>query len=162
VVTRIQITIDCADPDRMARFWAQALRWSLQEPPSGFPSWGESWLSRGVAVAELGDGYDAMVDPQGVAPRIRFQLVPEGKVVKNRLHLDLRASGEGAPLEICKQQIEAEVERLVQLGAPRVGVVPTTARDHYAVAMLDPEGNEFDLNQPGSPPRLAPWAVGVG
>ena len=81
--TRIQVTIDCADPNRLARFWAEALRYRLQEPPDGFESWQAYWVSRGLPPEEVEDGYDAIVDPDGVGPRIWFQPVPEGKVVNH-------------------------------------------------------------------------------
>ncbi|HVB13481.1 MAG TPA: VOC family protein [Candidatus Dormibacteraeota bacterium] len=143
---RVQLTVDCADPDRLARFWALALGYLPEEPPRGFESWAEYWISRGVPQAELAGGYDSIVDPDGVLPRIWFQQVPEGKVVKNRLHLDLEVGGGRAdPLPIRKRRVDAEVARLEQAGAIRVGVIATTARDHYAVAMRDPEGNEFDV-----------------
>ena len=93
MATRIQVTIDCADPNRLARFWAEALGYRLQEPPDGFDSWQAYWVSRGLPPEEVEDGYDAIVDPDGVGPRIWFQPVPEGKVVKNRLHLDLDVGG---------------------------------------------------------------------
>ncbi len=44
-----------------------------------------------------------------------------------------------------KQRVDAELARWEQAGAVRVGVIPTTARDHYIVAMRDPEANEFDV-----------------
>ena len=88
MTTRIQVTFDCADPARLAGFWAEALGYRLEEPPDGFATWQQYWVSRGLPPEEIEDGYDAIVDPEGVRPRIWFQPVPEGKVVKNRLHLD--------------------------------------------------------------------------
>src|SRR5215207_9882193 len=89
MATRMQVTIDCADPGRLARFWATALGYRLEEPPDGFASWQEYWVSRGLPPEEVEDGYDSIVDPDGVGPRVWFQPVPEAKVVKNRVHLDL-------------------------------------------------------------------------
>jgi hypothetical protein len=63
---------------------------------AGFQSWNAYWRSVGVSEADLDDARDAadsLVDPQGSGPRIWFQRVPEPKVVKNRLHLDLQVSG---------------------------------------------------------------------
>src|SRR5918993_5542083 len=108
MATRMQVTIDCADPGRLARFWATALGYRLEEPPDGFASWQEDWVSRGLPPEEGEDGYDSIVDPDGMGPRVWFQPVPEAKVVKNRVHPDL-----------------------------------DVGRDHYGVAMQDPEGNEF-------------------
>ena len=100
MAVRIQVTIDCADPERQARFWAEALRYQLEEPPDGSGSWSAYWRSRGLPEEELDDRYDSIVDPDGVGPRFWFQVVPEGKVVKNRVHLDLDASGgRTVPLE---------------------------------------------------------------
>jgi hypothetical protein len=88
MATRMQVTIDCADPGRLARFWATALGYRLEEPPDGFARWQEYWVSRGLPPEEVEDGYDSIVDPDGVGPRVWFQPVPEAKVVKNRVHLD--------------------------------------------------------------------------
>ena len=75
-----------------------------------------------------------------------FQVVPEVKQIKNRLHLDVNASGGRAhPLDVRRVRVEAEAERLVALGATRVRTNAPEGMDQYAVAMLDPEGNEFDV-----------------
>jgi catechol 2,3-dioxygenase-like lactoylglutathione lyase family enzyme len=147
MTTSIQVTFDCADPDRLARFWAEALGYRLEEPPDGFATWQDYWVSRGLPPEEVEDGYDSIVDPEGVRPRIWFQPVPEGKVVKNRLHLDLGVSGgRRVPLETRRRRIDAEAERLVAAGATRLRVMSEEGVDHYGVVMADPEGNEFCLN----------------
>jgi hypothetical protein len=147
VATRIQVTIDCADPGRLARFWADALGYRLEEPPDGFASWQDYWVSRGLPPEEVEDGYDSIVDPDGVRPRIWFQPVPEPKVVKNRVHLDLGVSGgRQVPLPTRRRRVDAVAERLVAAGATRLRVLSEEAVDHYAVVMADPEGNEFCLN----------------
>jgi catechol 2,3-dioxygenase-like lactoylglutathione lyase family enzyme len=147
MTTRIQVTIDCADPARLAGFWAEALGYRLEEPPDGFATWQQYWVSRGLPPEEIEDGYDAIVDPEGVRPRIWFQPVPEGKVVKNRLHLDLGVSGgRQVPLETRRRRVDAEAERLVAAGATRLRVLSEEGVDHYGVVMADPEGNEFCLN----------------
>ena len=71
-------------------------------------------------------------DPGGTLPRLLFQQVPEEKTVKNRVHLDLRVGGQGR---------EAEVERLVGLGASRLW--DGRQGPQTWVTMADPEGNEF-------------------
>ncbi|HET8960328.1 VOC family protein, partial [Nocardioides sp.] len=92
-------------------------------------------------------GDDSIVDPAGEGPRIWFQVVPERKSVKNRLHIDVNASGgREAPLDLRRERVEAEVRRLVSLGATRLHTVSEEGLDHYAVAMTDPERNEFDIN----------------
>jgi predicted enzyme related to lactoylglutathione lyase len=109
------VTFDCADPGRLAEFWAASLGWEVDE----------------------GDEEpDASIKPVGTTAEtpwqgLYFQKVPEGKVVKNRVHLDLR------PLD----SMAAEVERSIALGATvqqRVDV-----EDSFWTVMLDPEGNEF-------------------
>jgi hypothetical protein len=108
------ISFDCLDPESLAAFWAEALGWRITsveteevvlEPPAGSPE-------------------------EGVVPDILFLLVPEGRVVKNRLHLDLRPSDQ-----------DAEVERLTGLGATHVDIGQTP--DNTWVVLGDPEGNEF-------------------
>jgi Glyoxalase-like domain len=69
--------------------------------------------------------------------------VPEGKVVKNRLHLDIRVSDREAPLQARRASVDAEVERLRGLGATVMRVLAEPGVDHYGVTMHDPEGNEF-------------------
>ncbi|HEV2873161.1 MAG TPA: VOC family protein [Actinomycetota bacterium] len=147
MATRMQVTIDCADPGRLARFWATALGYRLEEPPDGFASWQEYWVSRGLPPEEVEDGYDSIVDPDGVGPRVWFQPVPEAKVVKNRVHLDLDVGGgRTAPLAERRRRVDAEADRLVAAGATRFRVLSEEGVDHYGVVMQDPEGNEFCLH----------------
>ena len=90
----------------------------------------------------------------GRGPRIWFHVVPEAKVVKNRLRLDIHASSDGPyassirdiPLDVRTQRVDAEATRLTDLGATLTGALSTDGLDHYAVGMKDPEGNEFDIN----------------
>ena len=142
-----QLVIDCAAPGPLAHFWAEALHYVIAPPPPGFDSWDDFYRSIGVPDEELGDGPDRIEDPQGEGPRIWFQVVPERKSIKNRLHIDVDASGgRSAPLDVRRERVEAEAARLVSLGATRLSTMAQEGLDHYAVAMLDPEGNEFDIN----------------
>jgi hypothetical protein len=144
---RLQITVDCQDPQRLTGFWAAALGYQIEEPPAGFDSWNAYWRSAGVPEEELPtdtDAADSIVDPAGVGPRIWFQLVPEGKSVKNRLHFDLMISpGRDAPLGERRPLVDAEVDRLTGLGASVLRWPVPDGTDHYGVLMGDPEGNEF-------------------
>jgi hypothetical protein len=148
---RFQVAIDCADPDRLARFWAHALDYKIEDPPAGFGTWRAYWLSIGVPEEELGDSdcNDSIVDPDGGGPRIWFQRVPEGKEVKNRMHFDiLVGGGRAVPLETRKQRVDSMADRLADAGATRRPVPDDeedAGIDHYFVAMRDPEGNEFDV-----------------
>lgn len=143
-----QVTFDCADIDRLVEFWSAALDYVPEPPPAGFASWKERWLSMGIPEEELGgaeNGSGAIVDPAGQGPRIWFQQVPEPKTVKNRLHLDfIAAGGEYAGPER-KARVEAEVERLIGLGATRLSVLHPEGSSYYGVVLADPEGNEFCL-----------------
>ena len=69
------------------------------------------------------------------------------KQVKNRLHLDIHASGERTdPIETRRRRVDAEASRLAGPGATITGALSEEGLDHYAVGMKDPEGNEFDIN----------------
>jgi len=147
MAVRFQIVIDCRAPEPLARFWASALGYDFEPPPAGFPTWDDYWRDVGVSEDELGIGQDCIIDPDRSGPRIWFQVVPEPKAVKNRLHLDISVSGGRAfPIETRRQRVDAEAERLAGLGASVVRVLSQQGLDHYGVAMQDPEGNEFDIN----------------
>lgn len=106
------ITFDAHDAKTTASFWAQAL---------------------GRSLAAGGDETRAAVEADPAIPgsRIGFQQVPEGKTVKNRMHLDLATS-----------DFDDELQRLTGLGATKLR--ESSAGLHFAT-MADPEGNEFDL-----------------
>ena len=144
---RYQLVIDCADPDRMAHFWAAALGYQLAPPPSGFTTWNDYYRDLGVPEEALTDGADRISDPDGNGPNIWFQQVQDPKVVKNRLHLDIHASGPRTdPIETRRNRVDTEANRLAALGATITGALSQEGLDHYAVGMKDPEGNEFDIN----------------
>lgn len=139
----IQVVMDCADPDRLASFWAAALGYKLQDPPKGFTTW-EDWLAeQGIPESEWNSA-SAVVDPEGNAPRLFFQRVPEPKQIKNRVHLDLSVSGgRDVPIDERRDEVEKEAERLTAHGATRVDAIEQ--RGEYWIVMQDPEGNEFCL-----------------
>ncbi len=149
---KLQVTFDCADPDRLVPFWALALGYELEPPPDGHPDWISYWRASGVPEEELtggGSGCDSIIDPDGVGPRIWFQIVPEGKTAKNRMHLDLSVSGgRGVAKAVRKERIEAKVGDLVAAGATRLRTLelPDPNSTYYGVTMHDPEGNEFCIN----------------
>jgi predicted enzyme related to lactoylglutathione lyase len=108
------VCVDARDPSTLARFWSQVLGWRVTyeepgevvlEPPAGSPE-------------------------HGVAADLVFLAVPEDKVVKNRLHLDLRPDDR-----------DAEVARIEALGARQVDI--GQGDDKSWVVLADPEGNEF-------------------
>jgi glyoxalase superfamily protein len=147
VAINFQLVIDCTDPEPLARFWTAALRYQFEAPPASFATWDDYWRDVGVPEDELGMGDDSIIDPGGAGPRIWFQVVPEPKTVKNRLHLDIHVSGGRAvPMATRRERVDAEARRLVGLGATMVRVLAEEGLDHYGVAMKDPEGNEFDIN----------------
>ncbi len=122
------IVFDCRDAAPLARFWAAALGWSLAPYDEGELA---RLASKGIFDPE--DDPSVMVEPpeDSELPVLYFTEVPETKVVKNRLHLDLQAAGD----------LENEVARLEVLGA----VIRNWSEEDGGVwcVMLDPEGNEF-------------------
>ena len=149
MTVRFQVVIDCHEPRRLVQFWVSAIRYRPEPPPPGFAGWREYWRSIGVPEEEIRDvtSPESIDDPNGEGPRIWFHAVPAAKTCKNRLHFDIRASGSrDLPLATRNDQVEAEVGRLVALGAIRLETLYEEGDDHYAVAMADPEGNEFDVN----------------
>jgi len=90
------------------------------------------------------DSWFAASDPTGVGPRLYFQRVPEGKVVKNRVHLDVRA-GTGLVGAERLAALEAECVRLEALGAARGLLLEADEENESCQNMQDVEGNEFCL-----------------
>lgn len=126
-VRQFQVTFDCADPAQVGRFWCAVLGYVPADS------------------AEEADGWYACVDPTGAGPRLFFQKVPEGKVVKNRLHLDVRV-GTGLVGEERLAALEAECARLLPLGAQRVRLLEADGENESCLVMQDVEGNEFCLD----------------
>jgi hypothetical protein len=126
-VKQVQVTFDCAEPAKVARFWCDVLGYAI--PPS----------------ADGEDSWSACEDPTGVGPRLYFQRVPEAKAVKNRVHLDVRV-GTGLVGQERLAALEAECARLVALGATHVRTLLADAENESCILMRDVEGNEFDLD----------------
>jgi predicted enzyme related to lactoylglutathione lyase len=91
------------------------------------------WAALFGTDAVVRDESWAYVDSELAGTRIAFQRVPESKTVKNRVHLDVEVD-----------DIDAEAQRLVGLGAQTSGSIVTDEQGRFQV-MLDPEGNEFCL-----------------
>lgn len=123
------IVIDCHDPQAQARWWAEALDWAVvYDTPE-----------EAVAVPKHALEQDEESEPDLDAWMRRgqglvFVPVPEGKTVKNRLHIDL------APHT--SQDRDAEIQRLLDLGATTVDVGQDKEEVTWTV-LADPEGNEF-------------------
>jgi hypothetical protein len=141
-VKKVQVTFDCAAPERVARFWCEVLGYVIPPPPAGFASWDEFDQS---LPSELQGASFACADPSGVGPRLFFQRVPEGKVVKNRQHLDVRV-GTGLVGDERLAALEAECSRLQTLGATRVKLLTADEYNESCLLMQDIEGNEFCLD----------------
>lgn len=141
MATGVQVVIDCADPARLAEFWAAALGYVVQEPPAGFATWQDFLRAQGIPESDWNRA-SAVVDPERRGPRIYFQRVPEPKTVKNRVHLDLNVSGGlSTPVEARRERVDAEADRLRGLGATRLRA--GDEHGEFWVVMQDPEGNEF-------------------
>ncbi len=109
-----ELVIDAADPRKQAEWWAEVLGYRL--------------LDSDDEIAEIGAS-------ESTFPTLLFQKVPEGKSVKNRLHIDVNATGGSTQ--------DAELERLVKMGATRVDV--GQGPDVSWIVLADLEGNEFCL-----------------
>jgi hypothetical protein len=141
-VRQFQVTFDCADPERVARFWCEVLGYVVPPPPDGFDTWDD--FDQALPPERRGSAF-ACVDPKGVGPRLFFQRVPEGKVVKNRVHLDVRV-GTGLVGEERVAVLEAEYARLAALGGTRVQLLLADEENESCLVMQDIEGNEFCLD----------------
>ena len=142
LVRQIQVTFDCSEPERLAGFWCEVLGYDLPPPPDGFATWGD--FNRALPPERQGSAF-ACIDPSGVGPRLFFQRVPEGKVVKNRVHLDVRV-GTGLRGGERVAALESEGARLVALGARRVRLLPADGENESCLVMQDIEDNEFCLD----------------
>ena len=109
------ISFDCADAAKVADFWAAAFGRSVAS--------GASAESARVAIG----------GPDTAGPLLLFHQVPESKIVKNRVHLDVSTT-----------DASADTQRLVDLGASVLNVFEADGR-HRWTTFADPEGNEFDL-----------------
>jgi len=138
MATDVQIVIDCADPHGLADWWAEALGWQVEAQDeafirrmveSGAAAESDTTTHRGALVWRVGA---ALRSPDPGRPRVLFQLVPEAKTVKNRVHLDLATDS-----------LDEEVDRLLGLGARK-----QDQHDEVGarwVTLADPQGNEFDV-----------------
>jgi catechol 2,3-dioxygenase-like lactoylglutathione lyase family enzyme len=136
------ITFDAANPPALAAFWRLALGYVEASPPVGFASWDE-WFERFDIPDDEREEVAAIEDPDGLKPRMSFLKVPEPKVAKNRVHLDVQVGGgRHLPHDVRWPRITAVVELLTANGATIVHEdVVDGIPDH--VVMADPEGNEF-------------------
>jgi hypothetical protein len=142
------VTVDCADSERLVSFWCAALGYVPEPAPVGWATWLDYWRAAGIPEGDLVGaerGSGAIVDPAGIGPRLWFQEVPEPKSGKNRLHLDLKHTPgrEAMAYADRRASVDAEVQRLVALGASVAYVNAPDGADYYAVTLHDPEGNEF-------------------
>jgi catechol 2,3-dioxygenase-like lactoylglutathione lyase family enzyme len=139
-IRQFQVTFDCAEPERLARFWCEVLGYEVPSPPQGFGTWDD--FHRSQSPEDRGSWF-ACGDPSGAGPRLYFQRVPEGKAAKNRVHLDVRV-GTGLVGEERLATLEAECTRLLALGAVRVELLYDGT--DACIVMQDIEGNEFCLD----------------
>lgn len=133
---RIGLTFDCADAVRLGAFWKLALGYEDNPPPEPYTSVKEWLIALGEPDTSPEDGV-WLRDPSGVGPSLSILRVPEPKVAKNRLHIDIRVLADGSPEERWAA-VTAKVAQLTKAGAT------TLWEDHpHHVTMADPEGNEF-------------------
>jgi hypothetical protein len=130
---RVDLTFDCVRAEELAEFWKLALGYVDEPPPAPFRTRDEWVASFGPSGEDEGGGA-WLHDPEGVGPRLVFLEVPEPKVAKNRLHIDVRVGKYGEAWG----RVEQKVAQLVGAGASVRAVVGT-----HHVVLADPEGNEF-------------------
>jgi hypothetical protein len=150
---QIQVTFDAHDPAALSTFWRDVLGYVHPGPPGvevpegadPLALW-DGFLEKIGVPADQRNSRSAIEDPDGDGPRLFFQQVPEDKVAKNRVHLDVRAAP-GLQGDDRMAALEAECERLVKLGATRVyRDEPAPPLSAGFIVMADPEGNEFCLD----------------
>ncbi|MFH8575334.1 VOC family protein [Streptomyces zaomyceticus] len=150
---QFQVTFDAHDPQALASFWRDALGYVHPGPPGvdlpegadPLAAW-DDFLARIGVPEEERTTRSALEDPEGTGPRVFFQQVPEDKVAKNRVHLDVRAAP-GLEGDERMAALEAECERLVALGGKRLRrFEPAPPMSTGWIVMADPEGNEFCLD----------------
>ncbi|MGH8866798.1 MAG: VOC family protein [Actinomycetes bacterium] len=137
MATRVQVVLDCHDPQALAAFWADALRYEREDHTTVIEGLTTAGRLRPEEVVEVEGGkafrdLAACRDAAGVGPRLLLQRVPEDKAGKNRMHIDLHVGEDAAA---------AEVERLTGLGARVLWTIAD--RGPLTTTMADPEGNEF-------------------
>ena len=139
MTTKFSLTMDAADPLALGEFWAFALGYVREPPPAPHATWEETLTAWGLPTERWNDA-NAIVDPDGVGPRIFIQKVAEPKPAKNRLHIDVRVSSSAQQKD--REGMRAKADQLVAAGATLVSVFDEEFTGHWIV-MLDPEGNEF-------------------
>ncbi|MGD8201995.1 VOC family protein [Ornithinimicrobium sp. W1679] len=150
---QIQVTFDAHDPRALSVFWRDVLGY-VHPPPPGvhlpegadpLAAW-DDFLEQAGVPQEQRNSASALEDPDGSGPRLYFQQVPEDKVAKNRLHLDVRTASDLRGEERMAA-LETECERLLALGATRLQrFEPDPPMSVGFIVMADPEGNEFCLD----------------
>jgi hypothetical protein len=150
---QFQVTFDAHDPRALSIFWREVLGYVHPGPPGveladgadPLAAWDDFLERAGVPEAQR-NSRSALEDPDGVGPRLFFQQVPEDKVAKNRVHLDVRAAP-GLTGDERMAALELECQRLVALGATRLRrAEPELPMSDGYIVMADPEGNEFCLD----------------
>jgi len=137
----VQVTFACEDPGRLAEFWAGALGYMLQPPPPGFDTWDDFADSVGIPEMKRND-ISAVVDPDGVGPRILFERWDAGQPNK-RVHIDVNVVVDpDLEAEERERRFEEERERLEDLGASFHRIASGMAGETW-MEMYDPEGNWF-------------------
>ncbi len=137
-----QLVIDCAQPHQLADWWAETLGWEVEPTDEdfirkmvdqGFAQQDETVVHNGVLRWKVATAINHPDGRESGRPRILFELVPEGKTVKNRLHLDLR------PIQ---DDPEKQIETLLARGATFLHRGQEGPATKWAT-LADPEGNEF-------------------
>lgn len=140
----VQITLDCADPHRLAQWWSETIGWPVEPSDEGFirqmiaaghATEADTRVFDGQLVWASGAAISAADAPAGSpCRRLLFQAVPEPRTTKNRMHLDLRVTPE--------TDLDTARDALLARGATFLHEA-SEGPVHRWYTMADPEGNEF-------------------
>ncbi|BCJ53523.1 hypothetical protein Asp14428_49980 [Actinoplanes sp. NBRC 14428] len=140
-----QVTVDCSDPHTLAAWWAETLGWEVEPVDEsfirdmvakGYATEDQTRVFEGRLVWRVGAGIrheDPL--PSGKPRRMLFNLVPEPKTVKNRMHIDIWVGADQR--DRVRGELEARGAKFVH--SEQQG-------PHSWITMTDPEGNEFCIS----------------
>jgi hypothetical protein len=136
-----QVVFDCRDPHALADWWAETLGWHVEAQDEAFirsmieqghATEADTRIYRGALVWQEGAAINSEIQRSPQSIRIYFQAVPENKIIKNRMHLDLRV-GDDDPIKV-REALLARGATILHSGSQG---------GHEWLTMADPEGNEF-------------------
>jgi hypothetical protein len=139
-----QVTLDCADPHALAEWWSETIGWAVEPTDAAFikqmvdaghATEADTRVYNGQLVWATGAAISVPDAPEGSpCRRFLFQAVPEPRIVKNRMHLDVRVTP--------ATDLDTARDALLARGATFLHEA-NEGPMHRWYTMADPEGNEF-------------------